>query len=96
MSSQINKDEVLKLARLARIEIGEVEAETLSHEFDAILKYVGEIKNSKIENSKIKNYPISNIMREDKNPHESGIHTEKLLNEAPAKENGYVKVKKIL
>lgn len=96
MESEINTEGVLKLARLARIEIGEAEAETLSHEFEAILNYVGEIKNSKIEDSKIENYTPRNVMREDKNPHESGIHTEKLLNEAPAKERGYVKVKKIL
>ena len=33
-------------------------------------------------------------MREDENPHEGGEFSDDLLNEAPNKENKYVKVKK--
>jgi aspartyl-tRNA(Asn)/glutamyl-tRNA(Gln) amidotransferase subunit C len=92
----MNREEVLKLAKLARIEISDAEAEMLSHEFEAILKYVGEIKNSKIENTKITNYPIRNVLREDTNPHESGIYTEALLSEVPKRKGNHVEVKKIL
>lgn len=94
----MNKEEVLKLAKLARIEIEESEAESLAHEFDAILNYVSEIKNAKVENSDIslESASLKNMMREDANPHESGIYTEALLAEAPSSTNGYVKVKKIL
>jgi Asp-tRNA(Asn)/Glu-tRNA(Gln) amidotransferase C subunit len=35
-------------------------------------------------------------MRGDEEFHESGIYTEKILEQAPAKEGGYIKVKKIL
>ncbi len=35
-------------------------------------------------------------MREDAFPHESGIHTEALLNNAPEREGMFLKVKKIL
>ncbi|MEK7194062.1 MAG: Asp-tRNA(Asn)/Glu-tRNA(Gln) amidotransferase subunit GatC [Patescibacteria group bacterium] len=93
----MNKEEVLKLAKLARVGISNEEAETLSHEFDAILGYVSEIKNAKLEARSKKLEPVLvNVMREDVNPHESGVFTEDLLNEVPNREGSYVKVKKIL
>ena len=94
----MDKEKVLNLAKLARIEIGDEEAESLSHEFDAILKYVSEVKEvPTIDHSNIlENVGMINVMREDTNPHESGLYTEKILSEAPAREGGYIKVKKIL
>ncbi len=96
----MNKAEVLKLAKLARIEISDAEAEELSTEFEAILGYVGEIKQvSKLESLKDKNsedYALKNVLRADENAHDSGIHTEKILENAPAREGDYIKVKKIL
>lgn len=93
----MNKEKVLNLAKLARIEIGDEEAESLSHEFDSILDYVGQIKNAgfKIQDFGFKN-EIRNVMRKDSEPHESGIYTQKILEQAPAKEGDYIKVKKIL
>jgi len=35
-------------------------------------------------------------MREDVKPHESGIYTKKVLEQAPMNEGYYIKVKKIL
>ncbi len=94
----MNKDKVLGLAKLARIDIGDAEAESLSREFEAILGYVGEVKSANQE-SGIKNQGgqlVKNVMREDAEPHESGVYTEKILAQAPAREGDYVKVKKIL
>ncbi|MHB1330845.1 MAG: Asp-tRNA(Asn)/Glu-tRNA(Gln) amidotransferase subunit GatC [Minisyncoccota bacterium] len=98
MTGKISREEVLKLAKLARVEIGLGEAETLSHEFDSILKYVSEIKDAKLEGKENlkENFVLKNVMRDDTNPHESKIYTEKLLDEAPNREGGFVKVKKIL
>lgn len=39
---------------------------------------------------------LKNVFREDKEPHEPGEYTEKLLKEVPEEKDGYVKVKKIL
>ena len=97
----MNKAEVLKLATLARIEISDVEAESLSHEFEAILNYVGEVKGA-VGASEAKSMPekgdvaLKNVFRADENPHESGKFTEAILKEAPARESDYIKVKKIL
>ena len=99
----MDKDRVLALAKLARVEISDLEAESLSRDFDAILGYVSEIKSvatldlsqpsSNLEEDKCGVY---NVLRDDTNPHESGIYTEKILNEAPDKEDDYIRVKKIL
>ena len=88
---------MLNLAKLARIEISESEAESLSHEFDTILGYVGEVRGvTNNQQPTTDNYAIKNVMREDENPHESGLYTEKILAQAPAREENYLKVKKIL
>lgn len=89
---------MIDLAKLARIDIDEKEAESLSHEFDVILNYVGEIKNTKVLPliSDSQGKTLGNIMREDVKPHESGIYTKKVLEQAPMNEGYYIKVKKIL
>lgn len=94
----MNKEKVLDLAKLARIAISDSEAESLSHEFDSILNYVGEVKKVATEQHSdiLKNVGVSNIMREDGEPHESGLYTEKILEQAPQRDGSYVKVKKIL
>lgn len=95
----MDKEKVLDLAKLARIELSEPEAEKLSHEFESILNYVGEVKAAAPTHGKrptIDDFPIRNVMREDGEPHETGIYTEKILNNAPARKDNYLKVKKIL
>lgn len=97
----MNKEEVLKLADLSRIEVSDKEAEDLTYEFGAILGYVGEIRGlvgdltSKQSSGKDEN-PIRNVFRLDAEPHESGLYTEDILKSAPDRDGGYIKVKKIL
>lgn len=91
----MNKEEVLKLAKLARVEVSQDEAESLSRDFGAILDYVSEINEAKVPALK-NDLVLKNVMREDENAHDSGIYTEALLNEAPSREGSFVKVKKIL
>lgn len=96
----MDKVQVLKLAGLSRIKLSEEEAESLSHEFEAILKYVGEVKEvgklSKLDKLNKEDFPTRNVMRSDSEGHESGLYTEKILAEAPEREGSYIKVKKIL
>ncbi len=93
---------MLDLAKLARISIDDNEAESLSHEFDAILSYFEEIKKLDHKSSTYKALPcredsaVVNMMREDNESHESGIYTKKILEQAPSREGDYIKVKKIL
>lgn len=94
----MDKDKVLDLAKLARIAISDSEAENLSHEFETILHYVGEIKEAAEESIEKdpSNYPLRNVLREDIVTTESGENTEAILNEAPDREGNFVRVKNIL
>jgi aspartyl/glutamyl-tRNA(Asn/Gln) amidotransferase C subunit len=101
----MNKDDVQKLAKLARIDVPDGEAESLSHEFESILKYVSEIKGAAGVTSagsaapnatRPSDFPLRNVLRDDYNPHESVIYTDAILKQAPSSEKGYIKVKKIL
>jgi len=93
----MDKESVLNLAKLARIELQNDEAESLSHELDVILDYVGEVKIAKAQQKAVKtDHALKNVMREDKDPHEVGLYTKEILEQAPAREGDYIKVKKIL
>lgn len=93
----ISKEEIKKLAGLARIEVKEDEIESLRGEMDAILDYVGQVKSvagDSKEETEIGT--LRNVMREDENPAEAGTYSKELIAEFPNKEGDYLKVKKIL
>lgn len=94
----MDKERVIKLANLARIDIDEQEAESLSHEFGSILNYVGEVKEASAAAGPLAevDLPLKNVFRDDGESHDSGIYTEKILSQAPSREGDYVKVKNIL
>jgi aspartyl-tRNA(Asn)/glutamyl-tRNA(Gln) amidotransferase subunit C len=93
----ITIEEVRKLAVLARIKLSPEEEESLVKDMGNILTYIEQINevNPSLDSSG-KNERVKNVMRHDSDPHESGIHTEVLLAEAPQRKDTYVKVKKIL
>ena len=95
----ISKEEIKKLADLARIEIPDEEVESLRGEMDAILEYVKSIQGFHPDEAKPKanaEEGLRNIMREDENPTEPGTHSKELIAEFPNKDGDYLKVKKIL
>lgn len=92
----ISKEEVKNLAELARINVGEAEAEKLGSEIEEILEYVATIqKVASNEKEGIEFAAVHNILREDE-VKDSGLHREELIAEFPESENDYLKVKKIL
>ncbi|MCR4334494.1 MAG: Asp-tRNA(Asn)/Glu-tRNA(Gln) amidotransferase subunit GatC [Patescibacteria group bacterium] len=95
----INAQDIEKLAGLARLSISEEEKEELTKNMGSILAYIDAIKKATEANKKANTeeiYGVRNVMREDSEPHQSGMYSEKILNEAPRREGDYVKVKKIL
>lgn len=97
----MDKDKVIALSKLARVEITDAEAESLSHEFEEILTYVEEVKKTALSTAHTTPATmLKNIMREDDSQtggaHESGLYTEAILNQAPRREGQFVAVKKIL
>ncbi|MBI2045898.1 MAG: Asp-tRNA(Asn)/Glu-tRNA(Gln) amidotransferase subunit GatC [Parcubacteria group bacterium] len=96
----MDKGEIEKLARLTRLAVSESEAEAFAKDIEKVLGYVSMIQKISTEESVSFGAPsadaLYNVMREDVEPHESGVHTEALMAEVPEKENGFMKVKKIL
>ena len=89
----MNKDDIGKLADLARIELDEAEKEALAREIEPILSYVGAVKGVQAESA----IPTHrNVSRSDEVLHESGYFTESLLENAPKVKDGYIEVKKII
>ena len=94
--------DIKKLASLARIDMNEAEMLEVAKSFDSILAYVGQVQEvSKLNSQKSleknsNDYFLSNVMREDNVTNKSGEYTDKILEQAPDSENGFIKVKQIM
>jgi len=91
----ITADEIKKLAHLARIEVTEEEVAQYAQDLESILGYVDQINNVDVSAVDAQQLQI-NSFRLDENPHESGQYIEPLLADAPASQDGFYKVPKIL
>lgn len=94
----MNKEGILDLAKLARLELTEEEVEKYTQEIGAILGYVEQI-NSAAEDSEstvIESAGARNIFREDSNADEPGKYTDSVLSCAPDVKDNFIKVQKIL
>jgi aspartyl-tRNA(Asn)/glutamyl-tRNA(Gln) amidotransferase subunit C len=96
----ITKTDIEKLAELSRLHVTEEEKESLVTRLDAIISYVAQIEKvgPSSTSGQAHSSPalMKNVVREDANPHETGMYTEALLSEAPQREGDFLKVKKIL
>jgi len=95
----ISKDEVLKIARLARLELSDAEVEKMQKDLSSILDYFDILKN--IDTLSVKSYNKSSLiinsnLREDNTIFEKSENNDKLIQSAPDKKDDYIKVKAIL
>lgn len=91
----VTKEDIKNLADLARIDVSEAEAESLTSQIDSILGYVGQIQDMQsVDGNDVSK--LRNVMREDVVTHEPGEYTEALLANAPSRNGQYFEVKKIL
>ena len=89
------REDLDNLSALARITVQEDEKDKMLADMQAILGYVSEIieVSGDVERVKGTHY---NIVRDDVVTRESGSNTDSVLREAPATEDGYVKVAQVL
>ena len=92
----ISKEEVKKLANLARLQFKEEDLEEMSSKLGAILDYVGQINTALTDGDIVVDHKTYNIAREDVLTNKSGEYTDALLKSAPESQDGFVKVKKII
>jgi aspartyl-tRNA(Asn)/glutamyl-tRNA(Gln) amidotransferase subunit C len=87
--------ELRNLAHLARIEFSDEELQKIGADFASILGYVEQINS--IDISEIESLELqTNVVRPDINPNSSGAYRAAMLADAPASQDGFYKVPKIL
>ncbi|TAH33966.1 Asp-tRNA(Asn)/Glu-tRNA(Gln) amidotransferase subunit GatC [Candidatus Saccharibacteria bacterium] len=93
----LTRDDVLKLARLARISLSDAEVEEFSGELSAILQYVEQLSSVDVEGLKPTNQVtgLTNVMRKDE-VIDYGYAPADLLKNVPAVENNQLKVKRMI
>ncbi|MBI2607279.1 MAG: Asp-tRNA(Asn)/Glu-tRNA(Gln) amidotransferase subunit GatC [Candidatus Doudnabacteria bacterium] len=92
----ISKEEVERIAKLARLEFSDAEKEKLQKELSSILGYVDKLKEVQ-EEVKIRHFEDEealNLMRED--VAEPNANPEEFIAQAPEREGNYVKVRSVL
>lgn len=93
----MNKEDILKLAELSRLEITDSEAELYKKDFEGILKYIDSISSVDVDfNDQDQIGVLKNVMRSDDDEYKAGEFTKDILDTAPETEDGYFKVKKVL
>jgi aspartyl-tRNA(Asn)/glutamyl-tRNA(Gln) amidotransferase subunit C len=88
----ISRDEVLHVARLARLALTDEEVERLGAQLNAILEAVGKVSELDLEGVEPTAHPLDlvNVWAEDE-PHTS-LPVEEALANAPEREEGFFKV----
>lgn len=95
--SDISIDDVKKLARLASLSVDEQEAKKLQSQLDSIIGFfdvLDAVDTSQLEPT-AQVTGLVNVTREDTIV-DYGVSKADLLDCAPATENGYIKVKRVL
>lgn len=96
----ITKEEIERIAGLARIRLTDEEKEKLSGEVGEILTYVGKLNEVDTKGMEPTSQVtgLENILRKDdiKTAHEAGQFSDALLAQAPEREGNYVKVRGVM
>lgn len=95
--AKLTREDILKLARLARLRLTEAEADKFQDEISNILGYVEQLESVSTDNLK-PTYQVTgltNVSRPDE-VRDYGVTPDELLANAPAKEGRYFKVKRMI
>ena len=95
--AKLTRDDVLKLARLARLELTEDEIEAYRSELSNILRYVEMVQNADVAGLKPTTQVtgLTNVMRADELL-DYGVSRDDLLRLAPETQDGQLKVKRMI
>lgn len=95
--SKLDREDVLKLARLARLELREEEIEQFRRELSEILQYLEQLQSVDVTGLKPTNQVIglTNVMRDDV-ALDYGYQPDDLLKNAPAVQGRQLKVKRMI
>lgn len=95
--SKLTREEVLKLAKLARLDLTDTEIDEFAKELSEILQYVEQLQKVDISGLKPTNQVtgLTNVMRADK-VRDYGYAPDDLLKNVPHVQQHQIKVKRVL
>jgi len=95
--SRLNREDVLKLARLARLAVTDEEVAEYSEELSAILHYVEQLSSVNVDGLKPTNQitGLTNVTRQDE-VKDYGYQPAELLKNVPAVQDNQLKVKRMI
>ena len=98
MSKQITKDDVIKLAQLAKLQLTDDEIEAYTKDLSGIFEYINMLSDIDTEGLEPTSQVtgLTNVMRADVVAQNQVAPPEDLLAGAPESEDGYVKVKRMI
>ena len=93
---KVSKEDMETVAVLSRLSIPAEDEERATHDLEAILGYVENLNHVDTEHVKPTTYalPMQNVFREDEV--RPSLERDAALSNAPAKEDGYFKVPRVL
>jgi aspartyl-tRNA(Asn)/glutamyl-tRNA(Gln) amidotransferase subunit C len=95
--TELTRDDVLKLARLARLDLTDEEAEAFRKEMSAILQYVALLDAADTTGLEPTSQVtgLKNVMREDE-VRDYGVSRDDLLRRVPHVQDGHIKVNRMI
>jgi aspartyl-tRNA(Asn)/glutamyl-tRNA(Gln) amidotransferase subunit C len=95
--AKLSPQDILKLARLSRLQLSEEEIHQFGDELSAILDYVEQLSDVDTDGLEPTSQVtgLTDVMRKDE-VIDYGASLEDLLKNAPAIDNNYIKVKRVL
>jgi aspartyl-tRNA(Asn)/glutamyl-tRNA(Gln) amidotransferase subunit C len=94
--SQISRDEVARLAKLARLALTDAELDSFAGQLDAILGYVSNVQSVDVTDVAPTGNPLADVNVSRPDVVEDCLTQEQALAEAPATEDGRFAVPRIL
>jgi aspartyl-tRNA(Asn)/glutamyl-tRNA(Gln) amidotransferase subunit C len=95
--ADLTREDVLKLARLARLDITDEEADTYRTELTDILQYIEQLQQADVEGLKPTSQVtgLTNVMREDE-VRDYDATADDLLHIVPHRQERHIKVKRMI
>lgn len=95
--SKLTREDILKLARLARLDVTDAEVEEYSRELSDILQYVEQLSDVDVADLAPTNQVtgLTNVMREDKTK-DYGYKSADLLKNVPQVQDAQIKAKRMV
>ncbi|MDD5433367.1 MAG: Asp-tRNA(Asn)/Glu-tRNA(Gln) amidotransferase subunit GatC [Candidatus Pacebacteria bacterium] len=94
----LTKEEVVHIAKLARLELTDQEVAKMQKDLAEILEYIDQLNKVDVSEVELEKEKIisENVLRKDVPISQSPETIEKMLEQAPEREGGHIKVKEIL